>query len=257
VALPEKKPETDVLMVDGSAIVNKLPPRSPKTFDEYVRTDILSRIERYSLVYKRTDIVFDVYWQSSLKFEARSKRGKAIRRRVVGTGKTPSNWQSFLCDANYKKELFHLIADKVEGIKTANKVIVTKGDHAVSNHTANLDGVAPCSHEEADTRIFLHAQDAVNEGHRYVMINANDTDIVNIAISIMSSLMQLGLQKMWVSFGKGEKIKWIPIHEVVPAIGPEKTRGILFFHAFNGCDMVSAFYGKSKKSACLENMRGV
>ena len=130
-------------------------------------------------------------------------------------------------------------------------------DHAVSNHTANLDGVAPCSHEDADTRIFLHAQDAVNEGHKSVWINANDTDIVIIAVSVMSSLMQLGLQKMWVSFGKGEKTKWIPIHEVVPAIGPEKTRGILFFHAFSGCDMVSAFYGKSKKSACLENMRGV
>ena len=126
VALHEKKLETDVLIVYGSAMVNRLPPRSPKTFDEYVRTDILSRIERYSLVYKWTYIVFDVYWQPSLKFEARSKRGKAIRRRVVGTGKTPSNWQSFLRDANNKQELFHLIADKVEGIKTANKVIVTK-----------------------------------------------------------------------------------------------------------------------------------
>ena len=206
VALPEIKPETDVLTVDGSAMVIKLPPRSPKTFDEYVRTDILSRIERYSLVYKRTDIVFDVYWQSSLKFEARSKRGKAIRRRVVGTGKTPSNWQSFQCDANNKKEQFHLIADKIGGIKTANKVIVTKGDHAVSNHTANLDGVAPCSHEDADTRIFLHAQDAVNEGHKSVWINANDTDIVIIAVSVMSSLMQLSLQKFGSVLAKEKRL---------------------------------------------------
>ena len=85
-ALHEKKLEADVLIVYRSAMVNKLPPRSPKTFDEYVRTDIFSRIERYSLVYTRSDIVFDVYWQPSLKFEARSKHGKAIRGRVVGTG---------------------------------------------------------------------------------------------------------------------------------------------------------------------------
>ena len=45
----------------------------------------------------------------------------------MGTEKSPSNWQSFLRDANNKQELFHLIADKVEGIKTANEVIVTKG----------------------------------------------------------------------------------------------------------------------------------
>ena len=65
----------------------------------------------------------------------------------------------------------------------------------------------------------------------------------------MPSLMQLGLEKMWVTFGKGEKTRWIPIHEVVSAIEPEKTHGILFFHAFSGCDIVSSFHGKSKKSA--------
>ena len=63
----------------------------------------------------------------------------------------------------------------------------------------------------------------MNERHKSGMINANYTDIIIIAISVMSSLMQLGLQKMWVSFGKGEKTKWITIHEVVPTIGPEKT----------------------------------
>lgn len=193
--------------------------------------------------------MFDVYWKSSLKSEARSKRGKAIRRRVTGTGKTPSNWQSFLRDENNKQELFHFIADKVTEMKTANIVIVTKGEDAVSNQTTNLDAIAPCSHEEADTRIFLHAQHAVKQGHKSLMIDANDTDILIIATSVMPYLMQLGLEKMWVTFGKGEKTRWIPIHEVVSAIGPEKTRGILFFHAFSGCDIVSSFHGKSKKSA--------
>ena len=44
-------------------------------------------------------------------------------------------------------------------------------------------------------------------------------------------------------------MKWIPIHDIVSAIGPEKTSGILYFHAFTGCDVVSAFHGKGKKSA--------
>ena len=39
----------------------------------------------------------------------------------------------------------------------------------------------------------------------------------------------------------------ITIH--VSAIGPEKTSGILYFHAFTGCNVVSAFHGKGKKSA--------
>ena len=34
-------------------------------------------------------------------------------------------------------------------------------------------------------------------------------------------------------------------------MGPEKAGGILFFHAFTGCDVVSGFRGKGKKSTWL------
>ena len=44
-------------------------------------------------------------------------------------------------------------------------------------------------------------------------------------------------------------MRWIPVHEVVSAIGLKKARGIPYFHAFTGCDIVSAFRGKAKKSA--------
>ena len=49
--------------------------------------------------------------------------------------------------------------------------------------------------------------------------------------------------------GYREKTGWILTQEVVSAIGPDKTCGILFFHAFSSCDIVSSFHGKSKKSA--------
>ena len=41
------------------------------------------------------------------------------------------------------------------------------------------------------------------------------------------------------------------MHELCLVIGLAKTRQILFFHAFTGCDVVSAFRGKGKKSAWL------
>lgn len=93
------------------------------------------------------DTVFDVYWQSSLKSDARWKQGKAIRRRVTGTGKTLSNRQSLLQFENNELELFHFIADKVTEMTTANIIIVTKGEDAVGNQASNLDEVALCSHE--------------------------------------------------------------------------------------------------------------
>ena len=36
-------------------------------------------------------------------------------------------------------------------------VIVTKEENALSNHKISLEGVSPCSHEEADTRFYVHA----------------------------------------------------------------------------------------------------
>ena len=41
------------------------------------------------------------------------------------------------------------------------------------------------------------------------------------------------------------------MHELCLAIGLANTRQILFFHAFTGCYVVSAFRGKGKKSAWL------
>jgi hypothetical protein len=46
---------------------------------------------------------------------------------------------------------------------TANTIIMTKEEGALSNHETRLDGIAPCTHE-ADNRIFLHARHAVEEG---------------------------------------------------------------------------------------------
>ena len=47
--------------------------------------------------YERVDVVFDIYKKSSLKSEARGKRGHGIRRSETGTSKTPTNWRSFWC----------------------------------------------------------------------------------------------------------------------------------------------------------------
>ena len=131
---------------------------------------------------------------------------------MTGCNKTPKNWQSFLRDSNNKVELFHFLADKIAEIHTRNVIIVTKEEFALSNQMISLDHVAPCSHEEADTRIFVHARHAVMEGNQTLMIKANDTDVVVIAISMLSTLQELGLQKLWIAFGQGTHLKWIPIH---------------------------------------------
>ena len=105
----------DAIIVDGSALVNSLPPRTSKTFEGYAASVVLPTIIGLSLSIKhnRTDIVFDVYQSSSLKAETRSKRGHGVRRRVTSTGKIPSNWQSFTRNNDNKTELFNFLAEKL------------------------------------------------------------------------------------------------------------------------------------------------
>ena len=140
-------------------------------------------------------------------------------------------------DNDNKTELFIFLADKIAQMSARNKVIVTKDDDAVSNQTINMEDLVPCSHEEADTRIFIHARQAIRYGSKAIMIKASDTDVLVIAVSVLPSLQQSGLQQLWVSFGQGNNLRWIPVHELCLAIALAKTRQILFYHAFAGCSL--------------------
>ena len=81
------------------------------------------------------------------------------------------------------------------------------------------------------------------------MIKASDTDILVIALSIFPSPQDLGVQQLWVAVGHDVSLRWIGVHDLYHVIGLIKTKGILFFHAFTGCDTVSAFHNKGKKTA--------
>jgi len=46
--------------------------------------------------------------------------------------------------------------------------------------------------------------------------------------------------KLWIAFGKGKYLQWIPIHGVSISLGP-RALGLPFVHAFTHCDTVSVF----------------
>ena len=48
--------------------------------------------------------------------------------------------------------------------------------------------------------------------------------------------------------GQGQYLRWVPVDDLCCTL-VEKIKGMFFFHAFTGCDVVSAFHGKGKKSA--------
>ena len=79
------QPEASAIIhvVDGYAMSSSLPPRTSKTFGEYVAGEVIPKTHHVCFTYMRTDIVFDVYCHDSLKSETRRKRVQAARRRVT------------------------------------------------------------------------------------------------------------------------------------------------------------------------------
>ena len=108
-----------------------------------------------------------------------------------------------------------------------------------------MQGLSPCDHEEADTRIFVHVKHAANE-HSRIMIKTIDTDVVCIAISCVKRIPEL--EDLWVEFESGKTLQFMPILEISNALGIPVCEALPFCHSFSGCDTTSSFTGRGKKT---------
>jgi len=243
-------PTVDAKVLDGSVIVHLLQPGATKTFQEYAdhifKSYILSQLEKV----ERLDIVWDVYRPDSLKQGARENRGKGTRRRVKAGTAIPGNWESFLRVNDNKTELFDYLGKFIVTVTVPGKEIYsTNGDTILcSASETNRQHLEPCSHEEADSRIMLHVADQVRQGHKRILIRTVDSDVVVLAVATAQQL-QSDLEELWIAFGTARHYRYLSAHAMCQALGPDKSRVLPLFHAFTGCDTVSAFAGKGKRSA--------
>ena len=94
--------------------------------------------------------------------------------------------------------------------------------------------------------IFHHLEDIVKEGRDKVTIRTVDTDVVVLAVAASRRLSHIHL---WIAYGVGKHFRYLAAHEIATTLGPSKCRALPFFHALSGCDLVSFFRGKGKKTA--------
>lgn len=239
-------PSVQVAILDGAAIVNMLQPGAAKTFLEYAQSVFSPYILSQLRQVERLDIVWDQYLTDSLKTEARSKRGKGVRRRVEPSSVIPGNWQAFLRIDDNKTELFSFLAKCVTALDADKPILSTHHTAVLCNQPRDNTGIAPCTHEEADTRILLHLADAVKEGYSKASIRTVDTDVLVLAVKAAQCL---SLTELWVAFGAGKNFRHLAAHEIANALGPDCCMALPMFHAFTGCDTVSCFGGRGKRTA--------
>jgi len=112
-----------------------LKPATAKSFSEYAH-EVFMLYMPMSKFQQTTqlDLVWDGYLPDYLKGSTRAKRGKGVRRRVLGRASLPSNWVSFLRVDDNKTELFCFLSGALlDSFQLAEKeLVITNRDTVLS-----------------------------------------------------------------------------------------------------------------------------
>ena len=240
------------LIIDGAALVNILQPgKELNTFDQYYSNmlgpHLTKQVKAVGTI--RLDVIWDTYIKDSLKEQTRQKRGAGIKMIVRLSGVLPKSWKDFLRNSENKQQLFDLLASLIIEIMGSTISVVTNVYNNVqkSDTASTLPSVV--KHEEADTRMFVHRHDMVENGMTRIGIRTVDTDVVVLAIASFNKLYAIGLRELWLLFGTDKNYRNIPVHRIATEMGSEMCKALPGFHAYTGCDTVSAFVGRGKKTA--------
>lgn len=261
-ALPSPPPSfvPTACVIDAMALVQVMKSANSATFGEMAEqycVHITRTLSQNSCT--RVDLVFDQYRKQSIKEGERHKRGEASSLEVkihsdctpipkqwgkyISNPRNKENLADFLCIAlcerlpqslNPQQEVF-LAGGFKDGMKTAS---CTQG-HCVIVPPLRSD------HEEADTRLLLHAKHA-SQTHRRIVIRSPDTDV---AVLCIAHFKDLQCQELWFRTGVKDRLRFIPIHLLNSSLGQPLCKALPAFHALTGCDSTSALQGIGKTTA--------
>ena len=101
------------------------------------------------------------------------------------------------------------------------------------------------NHEEADTKMLLHAKHAAENGESTIIIVSPDTD--DVAILACHFCNEIPARLLITKKEKTRKT-YLEITAIANAAGPSLCNALPGLHAFTGSDSTSAFLGKGKKA---------
>ena len=256
--LVDAVPEGSVWVLDGMVMFQQLRNQDiPEKFGD-LAIFLLTRIIRVAKQHRSNEIHFvtDRYPEISIKNAERGKRAATGSERIniYARGQpVPKQLHKYLADGKNKERLVEFLFEEwskcpvalYEGVT----LFVAHGEtcHALRGDGNEID-VVPipslrCDHEEADTRMLLHAYYAASHS-AVVVIKSVETDVF---------IISLGMSKQFTSrllfhTGTGTKVRTIDLQAIRNQIGDDII-ALIGLHAITGCDSVSGFYGKGKVKA--------
>ncbi|XP_038063921.1 uncharacterized protein LOC119734467 [Patiria miniata] len=250
-----------VWIIDGLAMLQKMSPKHmPVTMGD-LASKMLSQLVNLACNHQSNSIHFvtDRYPDISVK-NAERKRRAATGSQKIKISKpsqpVPKQWKKYLANGFNKEQLVEFLFNTWRNcdVKSLKGVTLTVAHgmlcHAISANNGNVDveevTELHCSHEEADTRMFLHASYIAKSCNSDIVIKSPDTDVFVIGIALSSNHISSNL---YFRTGKEENVRTIDLQAIRRHLGDPLSEALIGFHCFSGCDSVSAFYGKGKMKA--------
>ena len=251
--------EKAAVIIDGMALVQKTKPAD--TFGEFAKQLLKSAIAT-SATASRIDIVFDVYQEISIKSLERSRRSTGILKlknieaahkikqwkKVLGSTENKTALIGFLYSEWEKPFYQNLLKDKILFI-----TYLSLCKRITSNSSTNITDLT-CNQEEADTRMFFHANHVDKDNFRSIVIVTPDTDVSLLALTYQNRLSA----DIHINTGVGNKNRILSVKKMIKNIVLRCSvdvsvqtlcDAVLGLHAFTGCDSISSFSGKGKVRA--------
>ena len=193
----------NALILDGMALIQTMK-HIPDTFGQLLEM-ILGRILSWpsNLKSTRVDFVCDTYPDISIKSMERSGRaegGSTVVRILGADQKVPRQFKKFLSVGKNKESLVEFFfqhlkhVEKLSDLMRNVELFVSHGKmcHQLSTNSGEDVLIEECEelysdHEEADTRLLLHAKQA-SRSHNHVIIRSPDTDDFILLLGHMSAI---------------------------------------------------------------------
>ena len=128
------------------------------------------------------------------------------------------DWGRFIVLEDSKASLAHFLCTKMSESYIAyprRELIVSGGFSDIlkvwssDKSREDFEGLAS-NHEEADTRIILHARDATVKGYSQVNVLCRDTDVLVLLLAHRENLCQ----NIWMFSGTSRRTCYIPVHKI-------------------------------------------
>lgn len=163
--------------------------------------------------------------------------------------KLPGNCKNYIISIKNKSNLCSFLSRELaaKSIDAGYELVVSGGflnpkDVVSTNKNRDLIQLKS-DHEEADTRIILHATDAKQQGYNRIDVHCSDTDVLVLLVAQREHLPE----ETFMKTGTANKRKCIAVHKI--NLTKEIENSLIAFHAITGCDTTSQFCGISKARA--------